>query len=91
MDYQKVDGRLAMEYDNAAGDSGKQFTVFVRTKTPLTAEAVRELERMRIPKPNPSDCIFSMELSTTEVSALSDRPWVISIRSGNKMRPLDER
>ena len=90
MDYQKVDGRLALEYDNAAGDRDKQFAVFVRTRTPLPDEAVRELERMRVPKAQPTDSIFTMELSTSEVAALSEKSWVISIRSSNKLRPLDK-
>ena len=89
MDYQKVDSRLAMEYDDSAADANKLFSVFVRTKTPLADEAVGELQRLGVPHPNPSDSIFTMELSTHDVSELSDRPWVISIRSANKMRPLD--
>jgi len=31
-----------------------------------------------------------MELSTSEVAALSEKSWVISIRSSNKLRPLDK-
>ena len=90
MDYQKVDGRLAMEYDSAPTDASKRFAVFVRTRTPLSEDALRELERMHISKPNPTDSILTMELSTLEVSTLSDRSWVISIRSSNQLRPLEE-
>ena len=90
MDYQKVDGRLAMECDNAPTDVSKRFAVFVRIRTPLSEEALRELERMHVARPNPTDSILTMELSTRELAALSDRPWVVSIRSSNKLRPLEE-
>jgi hypothetical protein len=90
MDYQKVDGRLATEYDAAPTDASKRFAVFVRTRTPLSEDALRELERMQVSRPKPTDSILTMELSTLEVSALSDRSWVISIRSSHQLRPLEE-
>jgi hypothetical protein len=87
MDFQKLDGTLAMECDSATGD-GKPIPVFVRTKTPLPQEAIQELERLRVPRPDSGSSILTMELSPAEVAALSDRPWVVNIRSSHKLRPL---
>ena len=33
--------------------------------------------------------VFVAELSHDEVATLSDQPWVVSVRLGNKTRPLD--
>jgi hypothetical protein len=88
MDFQKLDGSLAMEVENAAGED-KQIPVFVRTRTPLQQDAIRELERLRAPKLDPGSSIHTMQLSAAEVADLSDRAWVVSIRSSQKRRPLD--
>ena len=87
MDFQKLDGPLATECENTGGE-GKRIPVFVRTKTPLPQEAMQELERLRAPKPDSDRSIHTMELSPAELADLSDRPWVVNIRSGHKIRPL---
>ena len=87
MDYQKLDSRLALAYDDPSARDTR-YAVFVRTKAPLTEEALRELERLGVAKPNANDSIFTMELSTRDAAALTDRPWVVSIRSSNQLRPL---
>jgi len=90
MDYQKVDGQLATEYDSETGGDSKSLPVFVRTKTPLPQEAIHELERLRVSNPDPASAVFTMDLTPKEVAALSDRPWVLSIRSSRKLRPISE-
>jgi hypothetical protein len=86
MNYQKLDGQLVTECENAGGV--KQLAVFVRTRVPLPEEALHDLKRLRVSKPDPAQAVFPMELSAGEVADLSDRPWVISIRSSRKLRPL---
>lgn len=89
MDYQKLDGRLAVEYDDAGSKDGRRYAVMVRARAPLDAAAIGELGRLGVSNAKPTDSIFPMELSMRDIAALSDRAWVVSIRSSNQLRPLD--
>lgn len=89
MDYQKVDGRLAVEYDDAGGRDDRRYAVMVRARAPLEQEAISELGRLGVRNAKPTDSIFPMELSMRDIATLSDRPWIVSIRSSNQLRPLD--
>jgi len=89
MDYRKVDASLAQAIEHPTRSAGR-LPVFLRTRAPLPEDAVKELQQLGVPKPGPGEAILTAELSLSAVAALSDRPWVISIRSGRRLRPGED-
>lgn len=70
MDYQKLDGALTIELERQTGDEQKHYSVFVRLKTPISADAVAELRRLNVDNPTPEASVITLELSAADIRRL---------------------
>ena len=89
VDYSKLDRPLAAELDRGDRADRGRLPVFVRTLPQLTEEARSMLGASGIQGAAEGATVFAAELSHDEVATLSDQPWGVSVRLGNKARPLD--
>ena len=84
MDYSKLDAALSSEL---ARDTGAQFRVFVRFAWPLTPEAALALRAYGLPDAE-GERMVNASLPARIIDALSDIPWVTSIRLSESRRLL---
>jgi hypothetical protein len=88
MDYRKLDGALAAMLDDRA--NRERLSVFVRTQSQLPPEATSRLKEYGIDAGD-GMTVLSGDLSPEQVDALSEQPWVTSIRLARIARPLSNR
>jgi hypothetical protein len=88
MDYQKLDSALASALSDVEGAEEPRLVVFLHAKRPLTDDERSELEAIGIGDDVKDRQLFTATLSPRAIEALSDKPWVKSMKLSSKLRLL---
>ena len=85
MNPQKFDAALLGELDNV--EAGR-YSVLVRTRANLSNTSRQFLLQCGSTEDTERSTVFALNLDRTQIDALSDQNWVLSISLGRKLRPL---
>jgi hypothetical protein len=93
MNYQKLDAALSAAMSSAAMSvealsDEPRFSVSVRTLAPPDLEQQRELASLGVYDVSSRGRVFSAQLSPSDVSALSHKPWIRLLSLAQELKPL---
>jgi hypothetical protein len=85
MDYGKIDAWLSAELGNESLTCERNLLVFVEITAPPDGEQKEELKRLGLADIASDRTIFSAQMSSQQVSELSDKPWVRLLSLSKKL------
>ena len=88
MNYQKLAPQLASALRDLSSGFVDKLTVFVQTMAVPTVEQVEILRSLGVRVPEEDRTIFTADLSTENISQVSDLPWIKLVRASQHLRPL---
>lgn len=88
MNYRKMAPQLASALRDAASELPSRLTVFIQTMETPTPEQAETLRSMGVNVPEEDRTIFTADLSSENISHLTECPWIKLIRASQQLRPL---
>jgi hypothetical protein len=88
MNYGKMAPQLASALRAAGSELPSNLTVFVQTTAAPTAKQAEVLRSMGVQVPAEDRTIFTADLSSENISQLTELPWIKLIRASQQLRPL---
>ena len=88
MNYRKMAPQLASALRDASSELPDHLPVFVQTTAAPTAEQAATLRSLGVQVPEEDRTIFTADLSSENISQLTDLPWIKLIRASQRLRPL---
>lgn len=92
MDYQKLDAALAMALNEVHNPEERSLDIYIHTK-PLSDSSIATsfLKNLNASNITGDNDIFTATLSLSEISKLSDQPWVQYLKLSQKLRLMDRK
>ena len=87
LNYSKIDAALNVVLQDQRNPDSKEITVFIATNAVPDNSQAAYLAQLGVNSPNHQATIFTATLSTNEIEALSNQPWVKHLRGSVQMRP----
>lgn len=87
-DYSKIDAVLSMELENPRDPNSKEINLFITTVAVPDSNQSAVLKQLGgVNGPEQQTTIFTARLSTNDIMALSNEPWVRRLAGSVQMRP----
>ncbi|WP_088239923.1 hypothetical protein [Calothrix rhizosoleniae] len=86
MNYQKLDGSLAMALNDVMEPETPNLVVFIHTQSPLEPDAIAILENKGVNNITDSQDIFTATVSADTIAQLSEQSWVRYLKLSHKLR-----
>ncbi len=87
LNYSKIDAALNVVLQDQRNPDSKEINVFISTNAVPDNGQAAYLARLGVTNPSNQTTIFTATLSTNEIEALSNQPWVKYLRGSVQMRP----